>query len=289
MQKRFAQFILSAFLLASAQLAISQHHGLGRPVAIDKLPSGSLYVLDAQGEVHAVDFPGGQPVVTGSFHFNKEWASADIVSAQLNGQNVLFLAANYGQTGEISLYSVTGQLLKPSWTLPGGVSSLAYDADHSILYAASGHTPEIMRIDVNGNTGPELLARTPGSQRLGPILFDAKHNALLAEDLVLGAIYKVDISQRKATFLCGGLRSASAMRFSADGSLLFVSDDVSEDVLTFSMAQPKSAPRIFAKLPQFSSPSGLAWAGDRLVVSDDGARKLFFLSRSGSLVDTLPK
>ena len=271
MQKRFAQFILSAFLLASAQLAISQHHGLGRPVAIDKLPSGSLYVLDAQGEVHAVDFPGGQPVVTGSFHFNKEWASADIVSAQLNGQNVLFLAANYGQTGEISLYSVTGQLLKPSWTLPGGVSSLAYDAAHSILYAASGRTPEIMRIDVNGNTGPELLARTPGSQRLGPIVFEAKQNA------------------RKATFLCGGLRSASAMRFSADGSLLFVSDDVSEDVLTFSMAQPKSAPRIFAKLPQFSSPSGLAWAGDRLVVSDDGARKLFFLSRSGSLVDTLPK
>jgi len=105
---------------------------------------------------------------------------------------------------------------------------------------------------------------------------------------VMGIIYKLDIASRKSTVLFGGLSSASAMRFSADGSQLFVADDVARRVVTFSMAQPRSAPRVFAKLPQFRSPSGLAWVGNRLAVSDDGARALFILSMSGSLQATLP-
>lgn len=288
MRKRLAQFIFSALWIAIAQTAAAQNGPLGRPVAIDMLPAGSLYVLDAMGAVHAVDFFNGKPVVTGSFQIPKAWTAADIVSAQLNGQNVLFVAANWGMTGEISLYSVTGKQLKPGWSLPSGVSSLAYDPAHSILYATSGHSPEIFQIDLARGSGPELTVTTPGSQRLGPILFDARHNALLVEDLVLGVIYNVDLAQRKAVFLCGGLRSASALKFSADGSLLFVSDDVTRDVVTFSMAQPKAAPRVFAKLPNFRSPSGLAWVGDRLAVSDDDAHRLFIFSKSGSLEDALP-
>jgi sugar lactone lactonase YvrE len=291
MQKRLALFILPVLLIASAQMVAAQDHAqnrpLGRPVAIDKLPTGSLYVLDAKGAVHAVDFIGGKPVVTGSFQFPKAWTAADLASAQLNGQNVLFVAANLGMTGEISLYTVTG-ILKSSWSLPNGVSSVAYDPANSILYATSGHTPEIYRIDVGMGGAPQPIVRTPGSQRLGPIVFDARHNALLVEDLVLGAIYSVDLAQRKAVFFCGGVRSASALKFSADGSLLYVSDDVTRDVVTFSMAQPKAAPRVFAKLPDFRSPSGLAWVGDQLAVSDDEAHRLFIFSKGGSLEDALP-
>ena len=69
MQMKLAQFVLTAFLLASAQQITAQNRMVGEPVAIDKLPSGSLYVLDSHGAVHAVDFPGGKPAVTGSFHF----------------------------------------------------------------------------------------------------------------------------------------------------------------------------------------------------------------------------
>jgi sugar lactone lactonase YvrE len=172
--------------------------------------------------------------------------------------------------------------------LPNGVSSLAFDPAHSILYATSGHTPEIYRVDVARGGAPESIVRTPGSQRLGPIIFDARHNALLVEDLVLGAIYNVDLAQRKAFFFCGGLRSASALKFSVDGALLYVADDVTRDVVTFSMAQPKAAPRVFARVPDFRSPSGLAWVGDQLAVSDDEAHRLFIFSKSGSLEDALP-
>jgi len=61
MQKKLAQFFLSALFIASAQLITAQNQALGRPVAIDKLPSGSLYVLGAQGVVRAVDFQNGKP------------------------------------------------------------------------------------------------------------------------------------------------------------------------------------------------------------------------------------
>ncbi|MGD0832178.1 MAG: hypothetical protein ABR907_14640 [Terracidiphilus sp.] len=287
MQKRFAQFILTAFLIASAQMAPAEGHPLGRPVAIDKLPTGSLYVLDAQGAVHAVDFPNGKAAVTGTFQFPKGWAASDIVSAQFNGQDVLFVAANYGMTGVLTRYSVTGTW-QASWNLPNGVSSLAYDAGNSILYATSGHTAEIYRINVGKGGAPEAFVKTPGIERLGPMLFDPKQNALLVADLVLGSIFKVDIAHRSLAVFCGGLRSASALKLSADGTLLYVSDDVTRDVVTFSMAQPKAAPRVFSKLPQFRNPSGLAWVGDKLAVSDDGAHRLFVFSKSGSLEDALP-
>jgi DNA-binding beta-propeller fold protein YncE len=288
MQKKLAQFVLSVLFMAGAQSLAAQSQALGRPVAIDKLPSGSLYALDEQGAVHAVDFPAGQPAVTGSFQLPRAWTPSDIVSAQINGQNELILAVNYGLTGRILIYTTTGQLQKTSWSLPNGVAGIAYDSPNSTLYVASGRSPEIFRINLSKDSSPEFFARTPGSQRLGPILFDAKDNALLVADLVMGTIDKVDIGHRNSVPLFGGLSSASAMRFSADWSQLFVSDDVARRVVTFSMAQPRSAPRVFARLPQFRSPSGLAWVGNRLAVSDDGARALFILSGSGSLQATLP-
>ena len=187
MQKRLARFVLSALLIASTQMAAAQdhpqNHPLGRPVAIDKLPTGSLYVLDAKGAVHAVDFIGGKPVVTGSFQFPKARTAADIVSGQLNGQNVLFVAANLGMIGEISLYTVTGTL-KSSWSLPNGVSSLAFDPAHSILYATSGHTPEIYRVDVARGGAPESIVRTPGSQRLQNKCAERDANSESRTDLV---------------------------------------------------------------------------------------------------------
>jgi DNA-binding beta-propeller fold protein YncE len=288
MHKRLARILLSLLLIASAQRMPAQNDDLGRPVAIDRLGSGSLYVLDEQGAVHAVDFPGGKPAVTGSFRLPSGGAESDIASAQMGGKDVLFVAANFGLIGQVSMFSTTGQMSKQYWNFPNGVAGIAYDAANSTLYVASGRSPEIFRIDVAKNGGPVFLAGTPGSQRLGPILYDARENALLVGDLVMGAIYKVDLASRKAAQLFGGLTSPSGMKFSADGSLLYVSDDAARRVVTFTVAQPGSAPRVFAKIPQFRSPSGLAWVDEGLAVSDDGARKLFILSKSGSLLATLP-
>jgi DNA-binding beta-propeller fold protein YncE len=288
MQNRLTQIVLSAFFLASAQITNAQSPALGRPVAIDKLPSGSLYVLDAQGAVQAVDFPAGKPAVTGSFQIPRAWTPSDIVSAQFNGQSELILAVNYGLLGKIVLYSATGALQKPSWTFLNGVAGIAYDPSSSTLYVASGRTSEIFRIDLTKNAEQDFLAATTGGRRLGPMLFDARDNALLVADEVMGTIYKVDIAHRNSAVLFGGLNDPSALKLSADGATLFVADAGARRIVTFSMAQPRSAPRVFAKLPQFRSPSGLAWVGDRPAVSDDGARKLFILSGSGSLQATLP-
>jgi DNA-binding beta-propeller fold protein YncE len=288
MRKRLARILLPALLIASALQAAAQTDDLGRPAAIDRLASGSLYALDEQGSVHAVDFPGGKPAVTGSFRLPVGGAESDIVCAQLGGKDVLFVAANFGLIGQVSIFSTTGQMSKQYWNLPNGVAGIAYDAADSILYVASGRTPEIFGINVLKNGSPVFLAETPGSQRLGPILYDVRENALLVGDLVMGAIYKVDIVSRKAALLFGGLTSPSGMKLSADGSLLFVSDDAARRVVTFTMAQPGSAPKVFAKIPQFRSPSGLAWVDEGLAVSDDGARKLFILSKSGALLAMLP-
>jgi sugar lactone lactonase YvrE len=287
MKKRLAQFFLSALLIASAQHLTAQIQGLGRPVAIDKLPSGSLYVLGAQGVVHAVDFPNGKPVLTGAFRLPSGWAGSDIASAQVDGRNVLFLSVNYGLTGQICMYSPTGNLIR-SWTLRSGVSGIDYDAASSTLFVASGRTPEIFRITMAMGSQPQFIAEVSGSQRLGPILYDSRENALLVADLVMGAIYKVDISHPKSFLLFSGLTSPQALKLSPDGTTLFVADAGARDVVTYSIAQPRAAPRIFARIPRFRSPSGLAWADDRLAVSDDGARKLFILSKSGSLEDMLP-
>lgn len=286
MQKRLAQFLLAAFFVVNAQLITAQE-ALGRPVAMDRLAPGSLYVLGAQGVVRAVDFQNGKPAITGTFRLPAGWAGSDIVSAQVSGQNTLFVAANYGLTGEVSMYSTTGNLIR-SWTLRSGVAGIDYDAADSTLYVASGRTPEIFRITMANGSQPEFVAQASGSQRLGPILYDAREKALLVGDLVMGAIYKVDIANHKSSLLFSGLTSPQAIKLSRDGSTLFIADAGARSVLIYSIAQPKAAPRVFAKIPQFRSPSGLAWVDEGLAVSDDGAKKLFFLSKSGSLQDTLP-
>jgi DNA-binding beta-propeller fold protein YncE len=287
MQKRLAQFFLSALLIASAQLTIAQKAELGRPVAIDKLPSGSLFVLGAQGVVRAVDFQNGKPAITGTFRLPSGWAGSDIVSAQVGGQNNLFVAINYGLTGQVSLYSTTGNLIR-SWTLRSGVAGIDFDAADSTLYVASGRTPEIFRITMANGSQPEFVAQASGSQRLGPILYDAREKALLVGDLVMGAIHKVDIANHKSSLLFTGLTSPQALKLSPDGSTLYVADAGARSIMTYSIAQPKAGPKVFAKLPEFRSPSGLAWVDEGLAVSDDGAKKLFFLSKSGSLEDMLP-
>jgi hypothetical protein len=287
MQKKLAQFFLSALFIASAQLITAQNQALGRPVAIDKLPSGSLYVLGAQGVVRAVDFQNGKPAITGTFRLPSGWAGSDIVSAQVSGQNILFIAVNYGLTGQVNMYSTTGNLIR-SWTLRSGVAGIDYDAPDSTLFVASGRTPEIFRITMTNGSQPEFVAEASGSQRLGPILYDTNEKALLVGDLVMGAIYKVDIAHHNSSLLFSGLTSPQALKLSPDGSTLFVADAGARRIVSYSIAQPKAAPRVFAKLPQFRSPSGLAWVDEGLAVSDDGAKKLFFLSKSGSLEDMLP-
>jgi len=274
-------------LIASAQLISAQNQALGRPVAIDRLPPGSLFVLGAQGVVRAVDFQGGKPVITGTFRLPSGWAGSDIVSAQVGGQNNLFIAVNYGLTGQVSMYSATGTLIR-SWPLSSGVAGIEYDAADSTLYVASGRTPQIFRIAMTNGSQPEFVAQASGSQRLGPILYDAGEKALLVGDLVMGAIYKVDIANHKSSMLFSGLTSPQALKLSRDGSTLFIADAGARRIMSYSIAQPKAGPKVFAKLPQFRSPSGLAWADDGLAVSDDGAKKLFFLSKSGSLQETLP-
>jgi len=132
------------------------------------------------------------------------------------------------------------------------------------------------------------VGETTGSQRLGPVLYDAKDSAVLVGDVVMGAVYKVEIAHRKSSVLFSGLKSPAAMKLSGDGSSLFVADAGARSVVRFSMAQPGSAPVTFAAIPQFRSPSGLAWVGDRLAVSDDGAQALFILSRSGRLDSSVP-
>lgn len=288
MQKRLAQFFLSALFIANAQLIAAQNQGLGRPVAIDKLTAGSLYVLGAQGAVHAVDLVNGKPAITGTFRLPPGWAGADIVSANIGGQNVLFLAVNYGLTGQVCMYSTTGNLIR-SWTLRSGVAGIDYYAPNSTLFVASGRTPEIFRISMSKGSQPEFLVEASGSQRLGPILYDPRQNALLASDIVMGAIYKVDIAHRNSSLLFSGLTSPQALMLSEDGSMLFVADAGARDVVTFPVMQPRAAAKVFAKIPQFRSPSGLASLEDGgVAVSDDGARKLFFLSKTGSLEDMLP-
>jgi hypothetical protein len=287
MQKRLVQFSLSVLLIASAQFITAQKAELGRPVAIDKLPSGSLYVLGAQGVVRAVDFQNGKPAITGAFRLPPGWAGSDIVSAQVGGQNILFIAVNYGLTGQVCMYSTTGNLIR-SWTLRSGVSGIDYDASDSTLFVASGRTPEIFRITMTNGSQPEFVAEVSGSQRLGPILYDPNEGALLAGDLVMGAVYKVDIAHHNSSLLFTGLTNPQALKLSQDRTTLFVADAGSRSIVSYSIAQPKAAPRVFAKLPRFRSPSGLAWTEEGLAVSDDGARRLFFLSRTGSLEDMLP-
>lgn len=287
MHKRLTQLVLAALIITCEHLIIAQSQAIGRPVAIDKLPSGSLYVLDAQGAVHAIDFPGGKPAVTGSFHFPSGWVASDIVSAKRGSQEILFCAYNVGLKGQVVLFSPTGSQLK-WWPLPNGVAGITYDSPNSTLYIASGRTPEIFRINLSTGTGPEFLAETPGSQRLGAILFDAKDNALLVGDLVFGTIYKVDVVHRKSTVLFGGLTSPSAMKLSEDGSSLFVADDIARKVVIYTMGKSSSGPKTFTKIPQFRSPSGLALVDGGLAVSDDGAEKVFFFSKSGNLQAMVP-
>lgn len=287
MKKALALFSLAALFITSTQLITAQNQALGRPVAIDRLAPGSLFVLGAQGVVRAVDFQNGEPVITGTFRLPAGWAGSDIVSAQVGGQSTLFVAANYGLTGQVSMYSPTGNLIR-SWTLRSGVAGIEYDAADSTLYAASGRTPEIFRITMSKGSQPQFIAEASGSQRLGPIVYDAREKALLVGDLVMGAIYMVDIANHKSSLLFSGLTSPQALKLSRDGSTLLVADAGARRIVSYSIGQPRALPRVFAKIPQFRSPSGLAWDDESLAVSDDGAKKLFFLSKNGSLENSLP-
>jgi hypothetical protein len=282
-----ARFMVAALVLAGAQSIAAQGNALGRPVAIDKLPTGSLYVLDALGAVHAVDFPGGKPAVTGTFTLPTGWAGSDIVSAQKSGSTVIFVAVNFGLIGQVCQFTSSGSLTK-TWTLRNGIAGIAYDPASSTLFVASGRTAEIFRIGVADGSGPLFVAEATGSQRLGPLVYNAKDNSVLVGDVVYGNIVRVDIGARKSSILFRGLTSPQALKFSVDGSTLYVADAGAKKVMTLAMAQPGSAPKLFAAIPQFRSPSGLTLVGDQIAVSDDGANELFILSGNGSLQGALP-
>jgi hypothetical protein len=291
MRHHFRAVLISSVLFFSLGIYGASAGELRRPIALDKIDGGDLYALDASGIIFRLSETGSGLGIVGSFELPAFSYPTDLISAKLFGQPALFVTLNSRTSNLVSQWALDGKR-QHDWSFTRAVGGLDVDFNSHILYiTASGRHPEIYRIILQPPqyTHPEFIGEAVGAGRLGPIVFDPSRNKLFVGDIETGRIFEFDIRTHRSRVVSTRFSSPQALLVSADGNLLYVADGSRRRVYKLDLARPNATPRVFAAIPRFKSPSGLARLDDgRIVVSDYDAGKLFVFSRTGTLESTFP-
>lgn len=284
------RWVIASLVVCAMTLIARSDRPLNRPVSLDKIEGGDLFVLDASGTVARLSILDKSLSIKGSFKLPVDAYPTDLVSAKLFSEPTLLISSNNQKQAFVSQYSLDGKL-KNSWGLWNSISGLDVDYNAHIIYVANSAEPEIYQIVLHQSykSSPAFVASVDGAKQIGPLVCDVKNGRLLLGDISNGKILEFNLKTRKSRILSEDFGSPQALLISPSSSFLYIADAAKKKIFTLDLSQPKARPKVFAALTGFRSPSGLARLDDgRLVVSDDEAGELFILSTTGVLEFTVP-
>jgi DNA-binding beta-propeller fold protein YncE len=276
-------------VLFSVMLAAASEQELRRPVAMDKISSGDLFVLGLSGNLYRLRTqPGGMSLI-GQTRLPNTSSPVDLTSAKLNGVEVLFVSYNTEKFGAVSSYSLDGKVNR-TWWLRSGASGLDVDYVTQTLYVASSDSGEISSIDLKGGDGvPKHTASIRDAQKLGPLVLNVPRKMLYVADVESGNVYEVNLADGKTRLLVPKAGIPQAMLVLEDRNILLLADSVGRKIYSVQLGVANARPTVLAALPPFRSPSGLArLARDQIAVSDDATGKIFVLALDGKLLYSFP-
>ena len=291
-----ALFWLSVVAWASVALRSSF------PIAIDKHPTGKLYMLDYTGTVSARDASGQvQPVG------RLPWGTRpiDILSAQLNKQELLFIclvsteqrmmqqnspgmaqtgapnSANYGGAGQIIRMAADGRVLD-TWNLPVACGGLDIDPGQHRIYFANSQAGEVFSIDVDqGEPSISRVGFIRGAKSLGPLAVDAGKNKLYTADVLSGTVFSLDLETRESRALSHDFGEPQALALSPDGEELYIADGLKHVV--WKLPLPGGGSPVPFSGQNLGRPIGVAiGTNGHLWVADAGAREVIDLAPSAA-------
>jgi DNA-binding beta-propeller fold protein YncE len=289
MSTRFLKFALVVgFVLVSLCLLGAGADRLQRPIALDRIGAGDLYVLEASGAITRIALSAKGFVFKGSFALPANAYPTDVVSAQLFKRPTLLISSNDQKAGFVSEYSLEGRLVH-WWAFRNGIAGLDVDPESHIVYVASSDAPDVFQIPLHPSKQalPSFAGTVLGARRLGPLICDVAKARLLLGDVGSGQLFELDLKTRKSRVLASDFGSPQALLISPASNVLYVADASRKKIYVIDLKEARAVPKVFAALPEFRSPSGLAKLEDgRLIVSDDEAGALFLLSKAGALQST---
>jgi DNA-binding beta-propeller fold protein YncE len=291
MRRHFRIVLASSVVLFSLSIFGASPGEMRRPIALDKIDGGDLYVLDAGGTVFRLREATAGLGIVESFELPGSHYPTDLISAKLFGQPTLFVTLNSKISNIVAQLSLDGKL-QHSWIFTRALGGLDVDFNSHILYVASSERPpEVYQVTLQPSqyTDPVFVGEAVGASRLGPLVFDAAKKKLYLGDVEAGQIIEFDIATKRSRVISRSFSSPQALLVSADGGLLYVADSSRKRIYALDLQHLDVPPKPFPTIGGLKSPSGLARLDDgRIVVSDDSAERLFVLSKTGSLVSTFP-
>jgi DNA-binding beta-propeller fold protein YncE len=158
-------------VLATSAFSLSQvdSGSVKSPIALDSLPSLGLFILDTSGTVYRMNYSDSNHSASSILRITSSEYAVDLTLAQFQGKIYLFVSSNVTSGaengGRISQYDLTGKLVY-KWIVPGIVSTIDYDPDHTHLYFTTPADNKLFRIDIKtrpGHIGPIGYDRTAGN------------------------------------------------------------------------------------------------------------------------------
>jgi DNA-binding beta-propeller fold protein YncE len=263
-----------------------------RPVALDKHPSGDLYILDASGRIFARTGSAIRPFATIPFGSR----AVDILSARLNGEEFVFVCSiasgmqmqqqqqsnaggMYGY-GQITQIDSAGRWVK-RWDLPVECGGIDIDPSTHVIYFANSRAPEFftLRID-DPKSQPRSEGYIKGAHALGPLVIDSSKHVIYTADPISGNIFSYQLETHESRLLSDAMGAPQALAMSEDGTHLYVADATKHTIWTLAVSQQQKEPVAFSN-QLLSQPTGVAQgANGHLWVADAELHQVIDLAPS---------
>jgi DNA-binding beta-propeller fold protein YncE len=263
------------------------------PIAINALPSGSVFVLGSHGGLSLID-PATHlrtPMKTSLGNFTP----LDMTSVHLGDQDYLLVTmywafstqAAQGNEAVLVQYSLQGKEVQKWSTLGHVFAGIAADGTHHCVYLGSTTSGDIWKLNLAGQEPPKSIAHT-GASMIGPLALDVEGQRLFAADLGSGSIYVVDLAHNKSRSLTSGLGEPAALSYDPSQHKLYIADAARHRISQISVdgATPKVSD--FSTAPELHEPRGVSVASDHTVwVADFDSGEIIQLSAAGKVMATV--
>ena len=289
LQLALALCALSGVHVASGQSgSVRGKSAAAPPVALSVLPSGALLILHDDGAVFSAQQgrPGARPLRQSDARFvamdmtvyeGVAPASVFITLWQRNNQAYLLQFTEQGKEAR-------------RWALgPGTYVGTAFDPTTNTLFLVNSSQSEIRSLSLKRpGEIPKYVTRVADSDALGPVAVDVRRKHLYVGDAVKGVVFDVDLAKKRTRVLVSSLGEPAALVYDAQADKLYVADAGRKRVVV-GTPSPDAVFTPIVTTQAFIEPRGLALDRSRnLWVADAGANKVFLLSASGRVVQTVP-
>jgi DNA-binding beta-propeller fold protein YncE len=263
------------------------------PIAINVLPSGSVFVLGSHGGLSLIDPATHQrtPMKTSLGNFTP----LDMTSVHLGDQDYLLITmywafstqAAQGNEAVLVQYSLQGKEAQKWSTLGHVFAGIAADGTHQCVYLGSTTSGDIWKLSLSGQESPKSIAHT-GASMIGPLALDLEGKRLFAADLGAGSIYVIDLAHNKSRSLASGLGEPAALSYDSSQHKLYIADASRHRISQISVDATTPKVSDFFTAPELHEPRGVSVAADHTVwAADFDSGTIIQISGTGKILATV--